>query len=72
MGSEDLDFWSGYTRECRSRLGMLQKQFAHQLSVTRETVSRWEKGHELPSIVARRRLRELMVQARQLDSHPYL
>lgn len=39
-------------REIRSRLGLTQEKFAHQLGVTYLTVNRWENGRTSPSPMA--------------------
>ena len=41
-------------RELRKRLGLTQKEFAHELGVTFSTLSRWENGRVRPSKMARR------------------
>jgi len=40
-------------RDLRSRLGLTQEEFAHALGITVSTVNRWEKGHSVPSKLAR-------------------
>ena len=40
-------------RDLRSQLGLTQEEFAHALGITVSTVNRWEKGHSVPSKLAR-------------------
>lgn len=43
----------------RMRLGMTQSAFAHYLGVSFTAVNRWERGHNLPSPLARQALQKL-------------
>ena len=45
--------------ELRSRLGLTQEQFAHEVGVTFSTVNRWENGKGKPSPLAMRRIADL-------------
>jgi len=47
-------------RELRSRLGLTQEQFAAKAGVTFSTVNRWESGRSNPSLLAMRRIEELL------------
>jgi DNA-binding transcriptional regulator YiaG len=40
-------------RDLRNRLGLTQEDFARALGITVSTVNRWEKGHSIPSKLAR-------------------
>jgi len=45
--------------ELRKRLGLTQGGLAERIGVSRETVSRWEKGHYTPEGAAAKALTEL-------------
>jgi transcriptional regulator with XRE-family HTH domain len=51
--------YSRRIRGLRSRLKLNQQQFAEKLSVSQATVSRWEKGQQIPSIDALTAMRAL-------------
>ena len=48
-----MDRLAPVIRDLRSRLGLTQEEFAHALGITVSTVNRWEKGHSVPSKLAR-------------------
>lgn len=48
-----MDRLAPVIRDLRSRLGLTQEEFAHALGITVSTVNRWEKGHSMPSKLAR-------------------
>jgi putative transcriptional regulator len=43
-------------RDLRNRLGFTQEDFASELGTSVSTVCRWEKGHSIPSKLARKSL----------------
>lgn len=45
--------------ELRKRLGLTQTEMANRLGVTIQSVNRWERGHALPSQLARKQLARL-------------
>jgi DNA-binding transcriptional regulator YiaG len=45
--------------QLRQRLGLTQGKLAERIGVSRETVSRWEKGHYTPEGAAAKALRDL-------------
>jgi transcriptional regulator with XRE-family HTH domain len=45
-------------KEMRTQTRITQEQFAHELSVSFSTISRWENGHTSPSRLAKMRLIE--------------
>lgn len=45
-------------KQIRIQSGVTQEQFAHELSVSFSTISRWENGHTSPSRLAKVRLIE--------------
>lgn len=45
-------------KEIRAELNITQEQFAHELSVSFSTLSRWENGHTTPSRLAKMSLLE--------------
>jgi len=49
-------------KELRLRLGLSQAQFAERVGVWKETVSRWENGHNKPSKLAMDKLNKLEVE----------
>lgn len=50
-------------KELRKKLGLAQEKFATLVGVSRNTVTKWEKGERSPSHLAKRRLEELMNEA---------
>lgn len=44
-----MKLFSERLRECRRRARLTQKQLAQELSVSRDSVTRWEGGHDVPS-----------------------
>jgi len=53
----------------RQQLGLSQEDLARQLGVSYATVNRWEKGHNIPSRLARAQLNafcEKMIECRKL------
>lgn len=48
--------YSAVLLRVRKQLNMTQEQLAHELSVSFSTVNRWEKGHTVPSRLARERI----------------
>lgn len=46
-------------KAARQKLGLTQEQLAHLIGVTTPTFNRWERGHNKPSPLAMRRLREI-------------
>lgn len=51
--------WGERIKEYRALNGMTQEAFAHHFGVDRTTVSRWESGKDEPSLVFRRRIKEM-------------
>lgn len=48
--------WGARIKEYRSLRGITQEAFAEYFGVDRTTVSRWERGRDIPALVYRRRL----------------
>ena len=48
--------FSGLVAVIRQQLGLSQEDLARQLGVSYATVNRWEKGHNIPSRLARAQL----------------
>ena len=46
-------------KELRSRLGMTQQQFAHEVGVSIRIVGYWESGKKKPSNLALARMRDV-------------
>jgi DNA-binding transcriptional regulator YiaG len=46
-------------RAIRTKLGMTQEEFAHEIAVTVSTVNRWENAHAEPSKLAWKAIRDL-------------
>ena len=53
----------------RSLLGLTQAQLAQQIGVARRSVSRWESGRCLPSIVHLDKLRKMAARKRRALIH---
>ena len=45
-------------KKIRTELNITQEQFAHELSISYSTLSRWENGHTTPSRLAKMSLME--------------
>lgn len=51
--------YSKEIRRIREKLLLTQSEFAERIGVSYATVNRWEKGHHIPTIKARRKIKEL-------------
>lgn len=51
--------WSGVVRRFRARHGIAQKHLSDLVGVSQRTVSRWERGQDLPSLKHQKLLRDL-------------
>lgn len=51
--------WSGVVRRFRARHAIGQKQLSELVGVSQRTVSRWERGEDLPSLKHQKLLRDL-------------
>ena len=49
--------------ELRMRKGLSQSELADKVFVTRQAVSRWEKGHYEPTMETKRKLKKLFEEA---------
>ncbi|MBD1930429.1 MULTISPECIES: helix-turn-helix domain-containing protein [Cyanophyceae] len=49
-------------RETRHRLGLTQLQFAQKLSVSFQSVNRWENGHTQPLPIVLKQIEEVLRQ----------
>lgn len=65
--SESVD-WKTLVKELRRRLVHTQEMLAHELHVSRETISRWEGGKDEPSVVYQRAMHRLLDKLDQQES----
>ncbi|KPP81543.1 MAG: hypothetical protein HLUCCA04_07030 [Oceanicaulis sp. HLUCCA04] len=56
---ETLDYWPRMIRALRGRENLTQEALAGYLGVDQTSVSRWERGRDLPALRQRRRIRDL-------------
>lgn len=52
--------WPNLIKQLRRRAGLSQAALAEELGVRQASVSRWENGHDLPSLQLRRRMRTML------------
>lgn len=52
--------WPNLIKQLRRRAGLSQAALAEELGVQQASVSRWENGHDLPSLRLRRRMRTML------------
>lgn len=45
-------------KRIRNEIHYTQEQLARELNVSFSTINRWEKGHTVPSVLAKMRLRD--------------
>jgi transcriptional regulator with XRE-family HTH domain len=60
MSMLDDDHWPRQLRAFRSGQGLSQVALAEMLGVNQKTVSRWERGEDMPGMAMRRVLRDLI------------
>lgn len=65
MSAEAGGYWSLLLKQLRQRQGLSQTALAQVLGVDQTSVSRWERGVDVPRLTLRTRLRELMRNQRQ-------
>lgn len=58
-----MDYVGERVKKLRENMGWSQEQLAHQIPVSLSTVQRWEYGHPIKSLAARRELERLFEQA---------
>jgi transcriptional regulator with XRE-family HTH domain len=51
--------WRDLVRLYRTRHGLTQERMASMLGVAQRTISRWERGEDMPSLEQQKRLRDL-------------
>lgn len=51
--AETIQQMARYTRQIRRRINLSQKEFAHCINVSLETIRNWEQGKRYPSGAAR-------------------
>jgi len=55
----------GHLKTLRESLGLTQQELADKLTVTSQTISRWERGEVQPNAGALKKLRRLQLSARK-------